>query len=446
MSGSLRVTVRRVWTDSRTARAGDLFVALAGDRFDGHRFVGDALKKGAVGALVRRGYVTTGGAAKPVGAMLIEVDDPLRAYQDLGRAHRRRFVIPVVAVSGSNGKTTTKEMIGGVVSERFDTLMTEGNLNNHIGVPQTLLRLTRRHEAAVIEMGISRLGEMTRLCEIAEPTHGVLTNIGPTHLATLGTVETVAQAKGELLEALPPNGSAILNVDDAFFEDLRGRARGRVISFGYADRADVRALHVASQGASSSRVRVGVRGRSRPFSVRLAVTGRHNVANALAAVAAGVSLGIGAGAIRDGLARYRPVPMRSEVRRWRGVTVLNDCYNANPASVRAALRWLSDLKGTGRTFAVLGEMLELGPGAEQVHRDLGRDLAHHAADYVLTTGVLGAEIAAGALKEGMPADRVVTAPDHAALAGRLRGLIRKGDVVLLKGSRGAAMERVLEEL
>jgi UDP-N-acetylmuramoyl-tripeptide--D-alanyl-D-alanine ligase len=446
VSGSPRATVRRVWTDSRTARRGDLFVALAGDRFDGHRFVGDALSKGAVGALVRRGYTTTGAAAKRAGMVLIEVDDPLRAYQDLARAHRRRFAIPLVAVSGSNGKTTTKEMIGGVVSERFDTLMTEGNLNNHIGVPQTLLRLTKRHEAAVIEMGISRLGEMTRLCEIAEPTHGVLTNIGPTHLATLGTVETVARAKGELLEALPQTGSAVLNADDVFFEELREKVRGRVVSFGFADRADVRALHVASEGASSSRVRVGVRGRSRPFSVRLAVTGRHNVANALAAVAAGFALGIGAGAIRTGLARYRPVAMRSEVRRWRGVTVLNDCYNANPASVRAALRWLSDLKGTGRTFAVLGDMLELGPEAEQAHRDLGRELAHHAADYVLTTGTLGAEIAAGALKEGMPADRVVTAPDQAALADRLRGLLRKGDVVLVKGSRGAAMERVVEGL
>src|SRR5438093_7727506 len=202
------MTIRRIWTDSRTVRSGDLFVALTGVRFDGHQFVADALQKGAVGAIVRRGFVGAGGASagphparKASGkALLIEVEDPLCAFQELARAHRRRFGIPVVAVSGSNGKTTTKEMIGAILAEAYPTLKTGGNLNNHIGVPQTLLRLAARHEAAVIEMGISRLGEMARLCEIAEPTHGVLTNIGPTHLETLGDLRAVAQAKGEMLD------------------------------------------------------------------------------------------------------------------------------------------------------------------------------------------------------------------------------------------------------
>jgi len=449
VSGRPATPVRRVWTDSRTTRRGDFFVALTGARFDGHRYVTEALRKGAVGALVRRGYMEDkmgGRATLPKAAAVIEVDDPLRAYQDLARAHRRRFSIPVVAVSGSNGKTTTKEMIGRIVSERFKALVTEGNLNNHIGVPQTLFRMTTRHEAAVVEMGISGLGEMTRLCELAAPTHGVLTNIGPTHLATLGDIQTVARAKGEMLESLPTDGTAILNADDAFFAELCRRVRGRIVSFGYAAHADVRGLHIESRGPSLSKVRIGIRGRARPFSVKLVVTGRHNVANALAAAATGIALGIGLGAIQAGLSRYRPSAMRSEVRRRHGVTLLNDCYNANPASVRAALAWMAELKGTGRSFAVLGDMLELGSEAENAHREIGRELARTGTDYALTTGALGAAIACGALESGMPEDHVVTARAPETLAARLRGLVRKGDVVLLKGSRGTRMERLLEAL
>jgi len=450
--------IRRVWTDSRTVRRGDLFVALTGVRFDGHQFVADALQKGAVGAIVRRGFVGAGGASAgphparkaPGKALLIEVEDPLCAFQELARAHRRRFGIPVVAVSGSNGKTTTKEMIGAILAEAYPTLKTGGNLNNHIGVPQTLLRLAARHEAAVIEMGISRLGEMARLCEIAEPTHGVLTNIGPTHLETLGDLRAVAQAKGEMLDRLPRDGTAILNADDAFFKDLAARVRGQVRSFGFSERADVRALQVERRGLAFSLIRVGVRGRARPFSVTLGVAGAHNIANALAAVATGLALGVGESAIRAGLARFRPTAMRSQVRRWRGVTWLNDCYNANPSSMRAALRWLaefkSEVKGHGRAIAVLGDMLELGEGSVRIHRDLGEELARQGTDYLLTVGDLAAEIAAGARGAGMPADHVIVAQEHAALAERLKGILHAGDVVLLKGSRGVRMERVLEEL
>src|SRR6266849_4399250 len=401
--------IRRLWTDSRTVRRGDLFVALTGARFDGHQFVADALKKGAVGAIVRRGFKA------PWKWPLIELEDPLRAFQELAHAHRRRFTIPVVAVSGSNGKTTTKEMIGAILAEYFPVLKTDGNLNNHIGVPQTLLRLTARHEAAVIEMGISRLGEMARLCEIAEPTHGVLTNIGATHLETLAA-----------------------------------RVRGQVRSFGFSERADVRALQVERRGLAFSFVRVGVRGRARPLSVTLGVAGAHNIANALAAIATGLALGIGESAIRAGLARFRPTAMRSEVRRWRGVTWLNDCYNANPSSMRAALRWLAELegelKGNGRAIAVLGDMLELGEGSVRVHRDIGEELARQGTDYLLTVGDLAAEIAAGARGAGMPVDRVIVTQEHGALAERLKDILRAGDVVLLKGSRGTRMERVLEEL
>ena len=431
--------VRRVWTDSRTALPGDLFVALTGERFDGHRYVDDAFKKGAVAALVREGF-----SGSDMG-VVIEVEDPLRAFQDLAAAHRRRFKIPVVAVSGSNGKTTTKEMIGRVLAERYETLVTAGNLNNHIGVPQTLFRLTKRHQAAVIEMGISNLGEMTRLCEIAGPTHAVLTNIGPTHLESLGTIEKVAEAKGELLSALPSKGTAILNADDRFFTELATRVKGRVVSFGFDRDAEIRAVQWRCDAPWSTLVMVRIPGRKRPVPVHLNMAGRHNVANALAAVATGLALGVGVAAVRAGLARYRPAAMRSEVRRWRGVTILNDCYNANPASVQAALHWLADAKTKGRGIAVLGDMLELGSKTVEFHREIGRELPA-LADYLLVTGVLAGEIANAALITGMKPDHVMTAKDHAELADRLRAVAKSGDVVLLKGSRGARMEKVLEAL
>jgi UDP-N-acetylmuramoyl-tripeptide--D-alanyl-D-alanine ligase len=435
----LQRAVRRVWTDSRTCRAGDLFVALVGPRFDGHRYLRDARRKGAIAALVQKGSATMDGA--PV----VQVDDTLRAFQQLAAAHRRRFAIPVVAVSGSNGKTTTKEMIGRILSERFRTLVTAGNYNNHIGVPQTLFQLTRRHDAAVIEMGISGLGEMTRLCEIAAPTHGVLTNIGPTHLATLGTLDTVARAKGELLKSLPSDGTAILNADDPYYRQLSSWANGPVLSFGFSRAANVRALKIRSKGPSASVVSVRLPRRRYGFNVRLQVAGRHNIANALAAVATGTALGVGVKRIQAGLARYKPGAMRSEVQRRRGVMILNDCYNANPASVRVALDWLAEIKGTGRSFAVLGEMRELGEAEVEIHREVGRALATRA-DYLLTTGRLGSELAAGAIQGGMRRDHVVVATDQDELAKRLRTLLRKGDSVLLKGSRAAKMERVLEKL
>jgi UDP-N-acetylmuramoyl-tripeptide--D-alanyl-D-alanine ligase len=264
-------------------------------------------------------------------------------------------------------------------------------------------------------------------------------------LASFGTLKAVARAKGELLRSLPKDGTAILNADDPFFHELQGLTHGRVESFGFGETADVRALRVESDGTSFSIVSVALRGQKRPLLITLRMAGRHNIANALAAVATGKALGIGAGAICSGLARCRPAAMRSEVRRWGGVTVLNDCYNANPASVRAAVDWLADAKGAGRSFAVLGDMLELGHDAVQVHRDVGRVLASRA-DFVLTTGALGKEIAAGALAGGMAPDRVLTASGPRRLAEKLRALTRKGDVVLVKGSRGARMERVLEAL
>lgn len=436
--------IRRLCTDSRDVRAGDLFLALAGERFDGHRFAASALRRGALGALVQSG---TKLEPRPAArAWLLEVPDTLRAYQDLAAYHRERFAIPVVAVTGSNGKTTTKDMIADVLTQRWRTLKTEGNLNNRIGVPQTLLRLQARHRAAVIEMGVDRPGQTTRLCEIARPTVGIITNVGPDHLEFFGTLETSARAKGELIDFIPPDGALVLNVDDDFYGALASRASGRVVAFGLSDRAQVRAVDVKHDPRRGMRFRLVLRGGPRGVRVTLPAHGLHNLSNALGAAAVGHALGLGAAAIAKGLARFKPAAMRSQVLSVHGVRIVDDCYNANPASMLVAIDLLVSLGGSGRRIAVLGDMLELGPRAPALHREVGAHVAQRRVSDLIVTGALGRVIAEGARAAGMRADRIheeADARDAGLLAARLAG---KGDVVLVKASRAMRLETVVEAL
>ncbi len=448
-----RIGVRRLCTDSRQVRAGDLFVALRGEHFDGHQFVEAAFRSGAVGAVVQDQFQAAPPPAKRTGrrparatSILLGVSDPLRAFQQMAAHHRRRFDIPLVAVTGSNGKTTTKDMVARVLAQRWRVLESEGNLNNRIGVPQTLLRLTSRHQAAVVEMGVDQKGQTTRLCEIAAPTIGVITNIGPDHLEFFGSLEVSAQAKGELLDLLPPDGAAVLNADDAHFEYLASRARCRVLSFGLSPRAHIRATQVLTDSTRGTTFRLSLPGHARDERAFVRVHGIHNVSNALAAAAVGHLLGVGPVGIVRGLARFRPAAMRSQVFRWKRVTVINDSYNANPASMKAAIDLLAELGRGRRTIAVLGDMLELGPKAVAFHRDLGAYLAGRGVSQLIACGVLGRELAGGAHASGMEAERVREAPDAAAAGVLLRTTVQAGDVVLVKASRGMKMERVIEAL
>ena len=440
-----RGTIRRVCTDSRGVRHGDLFVALKGERFDGHQFVDAALRRGAVAAVVQdRSMITAPARSRSPGRrVLLGVPDTLVAYQQLAAHHRSRFRIPVVAVTGSNGKTTTKDMIANVLSERWTVLKTEGNLNNRIGVPQTLLRLNPRHQAAVVEMGVDQKGQTTRLCEIAHPTIGLITNIGPDHLEFFGTVEASAQAKGELLDLLPPDGAAVLNADDAQFGYLASRARCRVVSFGLSQRAQVRATDVVADPRQGNAFQLTLPGRPRRARVILRAHGAHNLSNALAAAAVGQCLAMSGALIAQGLARFRPATMRSQVSRWRGIRIINDCYNANPASMKAAIDLLIHLGSGSRTIAVLGDMLELGPQSLALHREAGIYLAGCGVTYLIACGALGLGLAEGAREAGMASDRVREAPDAVAAAAILQTLVRAGDVVLLKASRGVRMERAI---
>lgn len=442
--------IRRISLDTRSLQFGDLFLALRGDRFDGHDFVATALLRGAVGAIVIDSFDVSRfvlkRGSKRTRPFILGVSDPLYAYQQLASYHRSRFQIPVVAVTGSNGKTTTKEMVASVMAHRWKILKTEGNLNNRVGVPQILLRLNDRHQGAVIEMGVDNLSQTTRLCEIARPTIGIITNIGPDHLEFFGTMEVSAQAKAEMLDLLPPDGVAILNADDSYYDYLASRARCRVVSFGFSSKADVRAMDLKSDGRNGTTFRLQLPGTVRHTMAHIRVQGDHNVTNALAAGAVGSILGLPGGVIAQGLSRFRPAAMRSQVRMSQGVKLIVDCYNANPASMKAAVQLLAQMGAKRKKIAVLGDMLELGPNAAQMHEEVGGFLARQGIDRLVACGPLGRSLAKGARQAGMDQSHILEVPDARAAAAAVKPVVKPGDAVLIKASRGMKLEFVADAL
>ena len=445
-----------VSTDSRTLARGELFVALAGPRaqpvrivLDGHRFVGAALRSGAWGVLVeeqslQREEVVRELAPWP-GRAVIAVPDSLRALGDLAAYPRRRMPARIVGITGSNGKTTTKEMASAIAAARWRVLRSEGNLNNLVGLPLTLLGLEAGHEVAVVEMGMSRAGEIRRLAAIAAPQVGVVTNVGPVHLEGVGGLAGVAAAKAELLEGIAPGGTAVLNADDPATPGLAALWDGRLISFGLSATAAVRAEEVeyAPQGTAFTLV-LPDGGRAR---VHLPWLGEHNVRNALAAAAATWCLGADCAQISAGLMQARPAAMRFEISTFPpGVTVVNDAYNANPASMRAALAAFAQLPAASRRALVLGDMLELGAAAPAEHQGLGRVAAQTAPALLLAVGAFADRVAEGARAGGLSPSAILTAPEAEAAARLLSGWLRPGDLLLLKGSRGVRLERILDRL
>lgn len=434
--------IKGISIDSRNIKEGELFVAIKGDRFDGHDFVPDAIKKGAWGALVERTVLEK--KFESLGALknILPVEDTLYALQEMSHMHRKKFTLPVVGITGSNGKTTTKEMLAGILKQQGPVLKNEGNLNNHIGVPLTLLKIEAKHKAAVVEMGMSASGEIDTLARLISPTVGVITNIGPAHLEFLGSLDIVAQAKGELLGNIRPGGPAVLNADDRYFETLKNKFHGHITTFGIETKADVQASEIR-QGQDFTDFKLSVDGSE--VSVRLRAVGRHNVYNALAAAAAAIALGLPLDAVKYGLDAFAPIAMRSEIKQLQGRTVFADYYNANPASMEAALVTLMSLKSNRQTVAVLGDMLELGKSSAEAHRATGMTAARLGVDILITIGTFSKYTAEGAIKAGMPKERVCETQTHAEAAALVRKLSRPGDAVLVKGSRGMKMEKILEE-
>jgi UDP-N-acetylmuramoyl-tripeptide--D-alanyl-D-alanine ligase len=435
--------VRGAAVDSRLVEPGNLFVAIAGERTDGHRFLGQAVARGAAALLVARepddlpalGDVT-----------VVRVADPLAALQAVSAAWRARFDPLVVGVTGSVAKTSTKEATAAVLASRFVTLRSEGNQNNEIGIPLTLLRLGPEHRAAVLEMGMYIGGEIATLAAIGRPSIGIVTAIAPVHLERAGSMEAIVDAKAELVEALPAGGTAVLNGDDPLVAGLAGRTRARVLTYGLVPGATVGAASIVERGAAGMSFELVAR-EPRParFTATIAALGRHSVANALAAAAVGLLAGLTDAEIVAGLAAPwgSAAGRRSSLVRAGAISVLDDTYNASPPSMRAALELLATLGG--RPVAVLGEMLELGPLHDAAHREVGACAASIVAELVVV-GHGAAGIAAGAEAAGLAPARIHRVADQVEALAALRALLRDGDVVLVKASRGAALDTLADAL
>jgi len=435
--GGHRMVLKSVSTDTRKIKKGDLFFALAGEKYDAHNFLRQAAAAGAGGLVVER---ATG---LPPGVPVIKVDGVLAALQALAAYHREKCAAAVIGITGSNGKTTTKDLVASVLEASMPVFKTPGNLNNEIGLPLTLLAMDDYCRAAVVEMAMRGPGEIDLLCRIARPDGAVITNIGETHLELLETVSNIAAAKGEILEHIAPDGFALLHDGSPYVRREARRCRGRVIFFGDGRTADLRAEYITPEGGGS-RFSVVIDGTSRAFY--LPVPGRHNVLNALAAIGVGLEMGLDVDDIAGGLAAVSLTGMRLEITAGAGIKIINDAYNANPASTAAALQVLTETAGSRRKVAVLGNMFELGARAKPGHREVGALAAGLGTDCLLTVGDLAAEIAAGALGAGMPGQRIFRCQDNAGALEILDQLLQEGDVVLVKGSRGMQMEQIVRYL
>ena len=414
--------------DSRTLRRGDLYFALRGPNRDGHAYVAEVMAKGAVGAVVDR---------EVEGSAVLKVADSLTALQTLASAARREWGGQVVGVTGSAGKTTTKDLIAEMLSEGFNTAKTEGNLNNHVGLPLSLLRVDDQARIAVLEMGMNHAGEIRALAQIARPDVGVVTNVGWAHIESFDSIEGIAGAKRELIESLSPEGTAVLNSDDARVAGFAHAHQGKVVTFGESEKANVRAEDVKFS-ENGLAFRVG----STQFESPL--TGRHSVANLLAGIAVAGIYGITPDRLTERVRNIQPGKMRGERFRHRGILVFNDCYNSNPDAARAMLAVLRDTPAR-RRIAVLGEMLELGRWAEPLHRDVGTYAAECGIDVLVGLRGAACYMLDAAKRSGLRADAAFFFDDPVPAGQFVRSLAQPGDAVLFKGSRGVHVERALEQ-
>jgi UDP-N-acetylmuramoyl-tripeptide--D-alanyl-D-alanine ligase len=431
--------------DSRSVTEKDLFIAIKGERHDGHYFISDVIPKGVKGVMISREMRMNLPVDEWIskGICIIAVKNTVAALGALAAFQRQRAGVPVVAVTGSNGKTTTKELTAAVVGRKYHTLFTVGNLNNEIGLPLTLLRLSPAHQAAVVEMGMNHPGEIARLSAIAGPDIGIITTIGPAHLEGLGTVEDVMRAKGEIIENIKDGGWIVLNSDNPYCLRLGESARRKVIYFGTSEQAHIRAVDVEKSGCGSSFTMLLP---DESVRIDLALPGGFMVNNALAAGAAGYLMGISGNEIKAGIESVKPAKGRMAVAETKhGVMVIDDTYNANPGSMEAAIRTLTFLKESNRGVLVAGDMLELGDQTAALHEQIGRLAAGLGVSRVFLTGQSVSFLAEGARSAGMPESDIVMGGKK-EIAEKLGQYLRPGDWVLVKGSRSMGMEEIVEYL
>ena len=444
LQGSETVVFRGVSINSRTIKEGELFVCIKGENFDGHDFFGDAFRKGAAGIILSdTKNLSTGMLGKGESPFVIQSQNTLRALQDLASYQRSLFPFRVIAVTGTNGKSTTKEMIASIIETKYKTLKTQGNLNNHIGLPLTLLKREPEHEVGVLEMGMSAAGEIKRLAEIAKPDIGVITNISAGHLGQLKTIKDVQAAKGELFDSLHKEGTAIVNADDPLVLELAKSLRIKKITYGIKEPADIQASDIQNKGNHGFTFTAKIFDQAIP--VKLPQIGYCNIYNALAALATGHSLGITGKEMNLGLKNYQQIPQRNEQIHYEGMTLINDTYNANPQSMREALKTLKEINTQGKRFFIIGDMLELGPLSEPAHHELGQEIAGSNVDYLVTVGPLASLAAESAKVNVQQQLQIEKFNTHDEAANYLLQKVKKGDCLLVKGSRGSKMENVVQE-
>jgi UDP-N-acetylmuramoyl-tripeptide--D-alanyl-D-alanine ligase len=420
--------------DSRTIQPGELFFAVSGERLDGHDFVEAALAKGALAAVVRRDQLSRFTA----NSRLLAVDDTLLALQQLAAAVRRLWGKPLIGVTGSAGKTTTKEIIAHVLATRHAVLKSQGNLNNHFGLPLQLLKLEPEHELAVIEMGMSHAGEITALAKLARPDCGVVTLVAQVHLEFFDSLAGIARAKYELIESLPTGGIAVLNADDAYVSQFGRDFRGQVVTFGLQKPADVSAKNVEALQPAGSAFDILCNGETVP--AKLPLLGEHSIYNALAGIAVGLQYGITLREAAGSLASLSAGDKRGQLLEYSAATVINDCYNSNPTALNSMVQSMAAMPAR-RRIVVAGEMLELGPSGESMHRDCGERMASYRVDFVLGVRGLAKFIVEGAASANVAAEYVAS-PEKAG--EWLKHNVKAGDLVLLKASRGVRLERALD--
>ncbi len=431
--------VNGISTDTRTITKGDLFIALKGKKFDAHNFVMEAFRKGASAVIVEKIYTE-----KNLRGVVIRVRDTLRALGDIAQYWRSRCIIDVVGITGSNGKTTTKELVSSVLSRRYNILSTEGNLNNLIGLPLMLFRLTDEHEMAVLELGTSKCGEIARLTEIAKPNIGIITNIAPAHLEYFKSLKGVLNEKIQLAKHLG-DGLFIYNGDDKLLSAGAQKIKCSKLTFGFGHRSDVRCTEVILQRENLTKFRVKTSQFIYDFSINL--TGRHNIMNALAAISCGIYFNLEPEEIYRGLKRVFPLKGRGEIRKGiGGSTIIDDSYNANPASVLTGLNEIGQVYRKKRVSVVIGDMLELGRNAEKFHREIGEKLSDMKVYRLVTVGNLAREIAVEAQKAGFPENKIFIARSKDSAVEWLKKELNQSDIIYIKGSRGMQMEDIVRGL
>ena len=445
LQGRGNLLFQGVSTDSRTVAEGELFVALKGPRFDGHHYAVEALAKKAGGVLIEEDQVGdirwNGYRSRAV----IAVKDTLSALGDMARDWRRKYGTPVVALTGSNGKTTTKEMIAACLGTTFPILKTEGNLNNLIGVPLTLLTLTEKERVVILEMGMNVPGEIRRLAEMAEPDVGLITNIQKVHLEGMGSLERLKEEKGELFRKMRRDGTILVNQDDPRVIELARDYPGQKITFGIEHPAEVMAKEIRLRGAEGTSFTLILE--EEAMEIRLRLLGRQFVPNALCAMAIACLFGVEVKQAKEAIESLQPFPMRMEVVSLKGgKTLINDAYNANPYSMELALETLAEVKGKGRAIAVLGDMLELGSFTKEAHEQLGEKVSELSIDFLLALGEEAPIVVESAIRHGFPMERAKVMESYSEAVFQLRQMIQSGDWILVKGSRRMGMERIAESL